>query len=64
MKLRPKLDPLDPNRRYDVNLTCDYLGISRARYYQKVKAGEITVLRDGGRTFTPGAEIIRLSTVQ
>lgn len=56
------LPPVDINRRYDVCTACVYLGISRVRLYSKLKAGEIRPLRDGGRTFIPGSEIIRLST--
>ncbi len=56
------LPPVDINRRYDVFTACAYLGISRVRLYSKLKAGEIRPLKDGGRTFIPGSEIIRLST--
>ena len=63
MKVRPKLDPVDPLRRYDVPMSCDLLGISRAKYYKDVKDGKIKIIKDGGRTFTPGTEIVRLSSV-
>ena len=63
MKLRPKLDPLDPMRRYDVDMACDFLGVSRATLYKRVKAGEIRTIKDGSRRFVPGTEIARLSTV-
>ena len=56
------LPPVDANRRYDISTACAYLGISRVRLYSKLKVGEIRPLKDGGRTFIPGSEIIRLST--
>lgn len=56
------LPPVDINRRYDVCTACAYLGISRVRLYSKLKAGEIRPLKDGGRTFITGSEIVRLST--
>jgi hypothetical protein len=56
------LPPVDVNRRYDVPTACAYLGISRVRLYSKLKAGEIRPLKDGGRTFITGSEIVRLST--
>jgi hypothetical protein len=56
------LPPVDVNRRYDIPTACACLGISRVRLYAKLKAAEIRPLKDGGRTFIPGSEIVRLST--
>lgn len=55
------LPPLDPLRRYSVEDSCQYLGISRSRLYEKAAAGEIKLIKDGKRTYAPGAEIARLS---
>ena len=49
-------------RRYDVDMACDFLGVSRATLYKRVKAGEIRTIKDGSRRFVPGTEIARLST--
>lgn len=57
------LPPLDPLRRYAIEAAKEYLGISRARLYEKIAAGEIATIKDGKRTFVPGKEIARLSTV-
>lgn len=55
------LAPLDPLRRYPIDAACAYLDISRARLYEKIKAGDLAIVKDGKRTFVPGAEIARLS---
>ncbi len=52
---------LDLYRRYPIDVACDFLSISRARLYEKIAAGEISTIKDGRRTFVPGAEIARLS---
>lgn len=52
-----RLPPLDPLQRYTVVEACKYLRISRARFYAKLKANEISILKDGGRTLVAGEEI-------
>jgi hypothetical protein len=52
---------LDTQRRYPIDVACDFLAISRARLYEKISNGEIIAIKDGRRTFVPGAEIARLS---
>lgn len=64
MKLRPKLDPVDPRQRYDIGEACDYLRVSRAKLYQDIKSGRVQTIQDGSRRYVPGSEIARLSTVQ
>lgn len=59
-----QLAPLDENRRYDIPLAAAYLGISRAKLYEKLAAGELQKLKDGRRTYIPGSEIARVSRVQ
>jgi len=63
MQPRPT-DPVNPSCRYDVDTAMAYLGISRSRFYAKVRAGELAIVRDGRRTFVCGAEIARLSQPQ
>jgi excisionase family DNA binding protein len=55
------LPPLDPLQRYSVAEACKYLRISRARFYKKLEADEISILKDGGRTFVAGEEIVAQS---
>jgi hypothetical protein len=57
------LAPIDPNRRYSIPVSLEYLDICRARLYQKVKAGQIRLIKDGSRSYVPGAELIRASTL-
>jgi excisionase family DNA binding protein len=57
------LPPLDQYRRYSVLEGAAYLGICRARVYQKIKSGELRVIKDGARTLIPGSEIARLSSL-
>lgn len=59
---RHDLPPLDVLRRYSVELASAYLGISRSRLYEHIQSGEISVIKDGKRTFVPGSEIARMST--
>ena len=63
MKLRPKLDPVDTRQRYDLSEAADYLRISRAGLYTRIKAGQIQTIKDGSRRYVPGAEIARLSSL-
>lgn len=55
--------PLDPNQRYTVPEANALLRQSNAKTYQQIKAGIIRVIKDGGRTYVPGTELIRLSTL-
>jgi len=56
--LRP---PVDEKQRYTVNEALALLRISRAWLYSKIDAKELAVIKDGRRTYIPGAEIARLS---
>jgi hypothetical protein len=56
------LPPIDPLRRYSVNDSLQYLGISRAPFYQNVAEGKIKIIKDRKRTFVPGSELVRLSS--
>lgn len=57
------LPPIDPGQRYEIPAASSYLRESRSKTYQKIKAGTLSVIRDGGRVYVPGSEIIRLSTL-
>jgi hypothetical protein len=54
---------LDPLQRYSVPEANSLLRQSNARTYQQIKAGELGVIRVGGRTYIPGSEIARLSAL-
>ena len=56
-----ELPPVDPLRRYPVDQTLVYLGISRKFFYDEAAAGRIATIKHGKRRFCPGSEIVRLS---
>mgnify|MGYP001765149278 CR=1 FL=1 len=45
---------------YSVDEFCHRVSISRASFYRLAKAGKIRLVRIGGRTVVPAAEIARL----
>jgi len=55
------LPPLDERQRYSLDESKDYLRLSKARLFEKIKDGEIKTILDGKRRYVPGAELIRLS---
>jgi excisionase family DNA binding protein len=59
----PALPALDERQRYTIPETCWYLRFSRAKLYMLIRSGEIRVIKDGERTFIPGTEIIKRSTL-
>ncbi len=62
--MAPKNTPLpilDPNRRYPIEQTLAFLGVSRRHFYEGVKAGRIKLIKDGRRSFCAGSTIARLS---
>ncbi|MEZ5459890.1 MAG: helix-turn-helix domain-containing protein [Steroidobacteraceae bacterium] len=58
------LAPIDGNQRYTPDESCAYLRISRAFLYQKIRSGELRVLKDGRRTFISGVDLISASRPQ
>lgn len=62
-KAKPTPPTLDPLQRYSVPEANAFLRQSNARTYQQIKSGELRVIRDGGRTYIPGSEIARRSTL-
>ncbi len=59
----PPLAPLDPLRRYSIDESARYLGISRATLYHDIAEGLILTIKDRKRRFVPGSEIVRRSQV-
>lgn len=63
-KINPlTLPPLDANQRYTIEEAIAYLRSSRATIYRDVEEGKLRVIRDRARTYVPGSELIRRSTV-
>lgn len=57
------LPPVDANQRYTIDEATAYLRQSRAKTYADIKAAVVRVIKDGARTYIPGSEIIRRSTL-
>lgn len=57
------LPPLDPRQRYNIDESCAYLRVSRDNLYRKIRRGDVRLIKDGRRSYVPGVDIIRLSTV-
>ena len=55
--LNNPLPPLDLNQRYTINETNAYLRQCRAKTYKDIKAGKLTVIKDGKRTYVSGRVI-------
>ncbi len=54
---------IDPLQRYSIPETNAFLRQSNARTYKQIKIGELRVIKDGDRTYVPGSEIVRRSTL-
>jgi len=54
---------LDPNRRYQIKVANELLGQSNSKTYEDIAEGRLKVIKDGKRTYIPGSEIIRRSTL-
>lgn len=57
------LPPLDPLQRYSITEAKSYLRCSHGHLFEKIKKGELRVLKDGRRTYFPGTELIKASTL-
>lgn len=57
------LPPFDPQLRYPVERAAEYLSVSRAHIFTRIKNGDIATIRDGRRVYVPGSEIARLSSL-
>ncbi len=62
-ELTARLPPVDPHQRYEISEASAYLRQSVAKTYLDIKAGKLRILKDGWRSFVPGSEIIRRSTL-
>jgi excisionase family DNA binding protein len=62
-KKNVSLPPLDVAQRYSTREACAYLRTSNATLYNLIAAGELRVIREGKRTYVPGTEIARRSTL-
>jgi excisionase family DNA binding protein len=62
-KARPALPPVDSGQRYSPEEAADYLRSSRWSVFKDLKEGRLRAIREGRRTFIPGTEIIRRSTL-
>ena len=61
---KTQLPPLDPKQRYSINETNAYLRQSRAKTYKDIKDGKLAVIKDGRRTYIPGAAIAARSSIE
>lgn len=59
MKIELKSPPESP-LAYRVKDFCELVGISNATLYKYVNLGKIRVIKIGGRTLVPAAEVARL----
>ena len=55
--------PLEPHRRYIIPEAAALLRQSESSTFRQIRTGDLRVIRDGGRTYIPGSEIIRRSTL-
>ena len=62
-KVRPALPQVDSRQRYTPEEAADYLRSSRWSVFKDLKEGRLRAIREGRRTFIPGTEIIRRSTL-
>jgi excisionase family DNA binding protein len=57
------LAPLDERQRYTVAEAISYLRTSRRSFYQLIAQGRLRPIKERRRTYVPGSEIVRLSSV-
>jgi hypothetical protein len=62
-KVRAPLPPVDAAQRYTPEESADYLRTSRWSVFKDLREGRLRAIREGRRTFIPGSEIIRRSTL-
>jgi hypothetical protein len=55
--------PVDTNRRYPIKVANALLSQSNSKTYEDIAAGRLKVIKDGKRTYIPGSEIVRRSTL-
>jgi excisionase family DNA binding protein len=47
--------------RYSVSEFCEITGLSRSKAYERIKAGQIAIVKDGNETFITHDEAVRYS---
>jgi hypothetical protein len=62
-KIVPSPGPIDTNRRYPIKVANELLSQSNSKTYEDIAAGRLKIIKDGKRTYIPGSEIVRRSTV-
>jgi excisionase family DNA binding protein len=60
---RRTLPPLNPIERYSIDEACAYLRQSRAKTYQDIRDGRLSIIKDGARSYVPGTAIAARSTI-
>lgn len=59
----PHSIPLEEKRRYIIPEAAALLRQAQSTTYLQIRSGALRVIREGGRTYVPGSEIIRRSTL-
>jgi hypothetical protein len=54
---------IDSNQRYPIAESSAILRQSIAKTYTDIKRGDLRIIKDGARTYIPGSELIRRSTL-
>jgi excisionase family DNA binding protein len=54
---------LDEKQRYTIPEAIEYLRTSRVSIYKLISTGELRVIKMGKRTYVPGSEIVRHSSL-
>ena len=54
---------VDLNQRYTIPEASAILRQSTAKTYTDIKAGNLRIIKDAARTYVPGSELIRRSTL-
>lgn len=61
--MHTKTQEFNPLLRYTVEESLQLLKISRATFYANISDGTLKIIKDRGRTFVPGSEIVRHSSL-
>jgi hypothetical protein len=54
---------IDPHQRYTIPESSAILRQSVAKTYKDIKVGNLRIIKDAARSYVPGAELIRRSTL-
>lgn len=55
---------VDVDQRYSIDEASALLRQSRSQTYKQIESGDLSVIKDGRRTYVPGSEIVRRSQVR